>query len=165
MLLAVSTAGSAADYITDFDHEVDFSAVKTFTIRHSTMGIDQPETSNPIVIAGTSDVIRKALLARGLSETSTGADVLVDWQVLGQGMFVGPGGQARPTNYAQGGSPGTQPLTFVEATLVLDMTQQSSGLLVWRGVLRNKDRDAAAVARNLPGYARKLLAEYPRVKP
>jgi len=44
------------------------------------------------------------------------------------------------------------------------MTAASSGLLIWRGVLRNKDRDAGEVAKNLPGYAKKLLAGYPRVK-
>ena len=162
LLLVLPATGSSADYITDFDHEVDFATVRTFAIRGATMGIDRPETRNPIVITRTTDVIRAALVAHGLKETAENADVLVDWQVLGQGMFIGPGGQARPTNYGQSGGPGAQPLTFVEATLVLDVTQRSSGLLIWRGVLRNKDRDAAEVASNLPGYAKKLLGEYPR---
>lgn len=166
MLLALcATAGSAADYIVDRDHGVDFSTFRTFAIRNTTMGIDRPETMNPIVIAHTTGVIRAALVARGLREAAEGADLLVDWQVRGQGMFIGPGGQPRPTNYGQGGNhPGGQPLTFVEATLVLDMTAASSGLLIWRGVLRNKDRDAGEVAKNLPGYAKKLLAGYPRGK-
>jgi len=165
-LLAVfATAGSAADYIIDFDHEIDFSTIRTFAIRNTAMGIDRPETRNPIVITRTTDVIRAALVARGLQETTEGADLLIDWQVRGQGMFIAPGGQARPTGYGQGGNnPGGQPLTFVEATLVLDATARSSGLLIWRGVLRNKDHDAGEVAKNLPGYAKKLLAGYPRVK-
>ncbi len=155
----------AADQVIDFDHEIDFSTIRTFAIRNTAMGIDRPETRNPIVITRATEVIRTALTARGLQERAQGADILVDWQVRGQGMFIGPGGQARPTNYGQGGdNPGGQPLTFVEATLVLDMTQQSSGLLIWRGVLRNKDRDAGEVAKNLPGYAKKLLEGYPRGK-
>lgn len=166
MLLALcATAGSAADYIVDRDHEVDFSTFRTFAIRNTAMGIDRPETRNPIVMARTTEVIRAALVARGLRETAEGAELLVDWQVRGQGMFIGPGGQPRPTSYGQGGShPGGQPLTFIEATLVLDMTAASSGLLIWRGVLRNKDRDAGEVAKNLPGYAKKLLGDYPRGK-
>jgi hypothetical protein len=166
MLLAVySTASTAADYIVDFDHQVDFATIRTFAIRTTTMGIDRPETSNPILVTRTTEVIRAALTARGLREAAEGADILIDWQVRGQGMFIAPGGQARPTNYGQrGSSPGGQPLTFVETTLVLDMTAGSSGLLIWRGVLRNKDRDAGEVARNLPAYASKLLAGYPRGK-
>jgi hypothetical protein len=165
LLIVRTTTGSAADHIVDFDHDVDFATFKTFAIRGMAMGIERPETSNPIVITRTTDTIRAALAARGLREAMAGADLLIDWQVRGQGMFIGPGGQARPTSYGQGGSsPGGQPLTFVEATLVLDMTAAASGLLVWRGVLRNKDRDAGEVAKNLPGYAKKLLAGYPRRK-
>jgi hypothetical protein len=165
-LLALCAAtSSAADYIVDFDHEVDFATFRTFTIRDTRMGIDRPETSNSIVIGRTTDTIRTALAARGLRETTEGADLLVDWQVRGQGMFIGPGGQPRPTTYGQGGSnPGAQPLTFIETTVVLDMTAASSGLLVWRGVLRNKDRDAGEVAKNLPGYAKKLLTAYPKAR-
>lgn len=165
LLVLCAMSASAADYIVDRDQEVDFSTFSTFAIRNTTMGIDRPETSNPIVIARTTGEIRATLVARGLREATEGADLLVDWQVRGQGMFIGPGGQPRPTNYGQvGGNPGAQPLTFVEATLVLDMTAASSGLLIWRGVLRNKDRDAGEVAKNLPGYAKKLLAGYPRRK-
>jgi hypothetical protein len=165
LLVLCAMTSSAADYIVDRDQEVNFSTFSTFAIRNTTMGIDRPETRNPIVIARTTEQIRAVLVGRGLRETAEGADLVVDWQVRGQGMFIGPGGQPRPTNYGQVGSnPGAQPLTFVEATLVLDLTATSSGLLVWRGVLRNKDRDAGEVAKNLPGYAKKLLAGYPRKK-
>ncbi len=164
MVAAFICLPAFADQVVDFDHQIDFSTIRTFAIRNTAMGIDRPETSNSIVITHTTEVIRAALLARGLQETAQGADVLIDWQVRGQGMFIGPGGQARPTSYGQRGDPGGQPLTFIEATLVLDMTQQSSGLLVWRGVLRDKDRDAAEVAKNLSGYATRLLDGYPRRK-
>jgi len=117
-LLALCAAtSSAADYIVDFDHDVDFATFKTFAMRGMAMGIDRPETQNPIVITRTTELIRAALVARGLRETTEGADLFIDWQVRGQGMFIGPGGQPRPTNYGQGGAnPGGQPLTFVEAT-------------------------------------------------
>jgi hypothetical protein len=154
---------AAADFVVDFDHEYDFSAIHTFALRSLEMGIRRPETQNPIVTAQVTDAIRAALVARGLQEATAGADVVVDWQLRGQGMVIGPGGQARPTNYGQGGNePGSQPLTFVEATLVVDISEQHSGLLIWRGVLRNRDRDAGEVARNLSGYAKKLLDGYPR---
>lgn len=159
----------AADHVVDFDHDFDFSTIRTFAFRHTTMAIDRPETRNDIVVAGTTAAIRKALVARGLKEVTQDADVYVDWNVFGQAMLVGPGGQARPTGFGQGQRwsngvrDGQQP-TFIESTLVVDITAIRSGLLIYRGVHRNRDRDAAHTAKMLPEYAKKLLGAYPRAR-
>jgi hypothetical protein len=167
VLAALVCLPVAADQVVDFDHEFDFSTIKTYAFRNTTIGIDRPETHNDIVMSDTTGAIRAALNAHGLRETREGADVLIDWQVTGQGMIIGPGGQARPTGYGQGqrwsnGNRDGQPPTFIESLLVVDMTVRSSGLLVFRGVHRNRDRDAAAIAQALPAYARKLVEDYPR---
>lgn len=168
-VLSLLCVPALADQVVDFDHDFDFSAARTFAFRNASMRIDRPETRNDIVIAGTTEAIRKALLARGLKEVTAEPDLLVDWTVFGQGMLVGPGGQARPTGYGQGerwsnGMRDGQQPTFIESTLVVDLTARSSGLLVLRGVHRNRDRDAGHTAKMLPDYAKKLLAGYPRVK-
>jgi hypothetical protein len=168
-LAALLCRPALADQVVDFDHDFDFSTVRTFTFRSTTMGIDLPETRNDIVVSSTTQAIRKALLARGLQELAQDADVHVDWNVFDQAMLVGPGGQARPTGYGQGGRwsngmrDGQQP-TFIESTLVLDITASSSGLLIFRGVHRNRDQDAAYTAKMLPEYARKLVDGYPRAR-
>ena len=98
-----------------------------------------------------------------------GADILVDWTLTGQGMFINPWGRAVPTGMGHTGGPsggqGAAMESFIEAMLVVDMTDRASGLLIWRGVYREKQRDAVRIAQRLPDYAGKLLAGYPGKKP
>jgi hypothetical protein len=160
----------ADDHIVDLDRQFDFSALQTFSFGSTSIAIDRPEIRNPLIIERTTAAIRAALVARGLQETSTGADLKVDWALSGQGFHVNPWGRALPTNQRRGpGSPvgpgvGAATETFIEGLLVIDMTQASTGALLWRGVLRDKQDDAARLAQKLDGYARKLLADYPKQK-
>ena len=159
---------AAADQIVDFDHEFDFSAARTFTLRNTTMGIDRPETRNPIVLQKITDTVRAALTARGLKETDSGADLVVDWKVSGQRYAINQWGHAIPLDQVPGerrpppGNPwATLPESFVEGLLVVDLTARSSGLLVWRGVARNRDKSSSRLAQQLPVYTGKLVAGYP----
>jgi hypothetical protein len=164
LLLAVcAMASSAADHIIDFDRQVDFAGVKTFALRGANIILDRPEVRSTLVQEQITGAIRAALSARGLKEAQD-ADVIVDWTVRGQRFAVNEWGRAVPLdsgeqvfNHPWRGLPEA----FVEGTLVLDLTAKSSGLLVWRGVYRNNERDSARVAHRLPDYAKKLLAEYP----
>ena len=50
---SADAAPPLADQIVDFDHEFDFSTVRTFAFRNTTMGIDRPENSNPSSCRGS----------------------------------------------------------------------------------------------------------------
>jgi hypothetical protein len=167
-LAALLCLPAAADHVVDFDHEFDFSTVRTFAIRQTTMGIDRPEISNPLVLQGITDAIRKALAARGLKEASGGADVIVDWRVSGQRYAINQWGHAIPLDEVPGerrpprGNPWSGlPESFVEGSLVVDLTARSSDLLVWRGVHRQRENGSGRLAQQLPTYAGKLLAAFP----
>jgi hypothetical protein len=171
LLLAMSPALFAASHIVDFDREVDFTTVKTFTLRGAEFLIDRPEIRSPLVAGQVTAAIRAALLARGLRETAQDADVLVDWSVRGQRFAINEWGRAIPLDNSASGwrlPPGNPwrdlPESFVEGVLVLDLTARSSGLLVWRGVYRDNERDSARVGQRLPDYARQLFVKYPPVK-
>jgi len=168
-LLLISPVLVAGDHVVDYDRTVDFSGIKTFAIRNSRVGIDRPEIRNSLVTDRANGAIRSALLARGLREVEQGADILVDWTLTGQGMFINPWGRAVPTGMGHTGGPsggqGAAMESFIEAMLVVDMTDHVSGLLIWRGVYREKQRDAVRIAQRLPDYAGKLLAGYPGKKP
>jgi hypothetical protein len=163
----------ADDHIVQFDRTVDFSIIRTFTFRGTTIASDRPELNNPLVLSKVTDTIRTLLTAKGLRETPDRPDVVVEFTVTGQDYSVGPFGRASRIEGGRGGRGGSrrggdpqsaQPVAFIEGVLVLDVIDRESGLLVWRGVYRDSERDNARFARKLPDDARKLLSEYPPKK-
>lgn len=171
LLTVVAPTLQAADFIVDLDRQVDFSAVKTFALRRTTFQLNRPEISSSLVQANITNAVRAALVARGLTETSGNADVVVDWTVGGQRFAINEWGNAIPLDEVPGGRrlpPGNPwrglPESFVEGMLVVDLTAQSTGLLIWRGVYRNRESGSGQYAHQLPAYATKLLASYPRGK-
>jgi hypothetical protein len=171
LVIAVfSPALMADDHIVDFDRQVDFSAIRTFAFRSTSVTVNRPELRNQVVIDGTTAFIRSVLISRGLKESSDNPDVLVDWEVFGQGFAVNEWGRAiatevRPRDrFQNGNAQGGAQDTFIEGVLVLDMTARSSGLLIWRGVYRDNENNSAKLAMNLQANAKKLLARYPGKK-
>lgn len=169
LVLALASPATASDHIIDFDHQVDFSAVRTFAMRGMAIRIDRPEVNSPLVQDRINASVRTALVARGLREVSGDADVIVDWTVSGQRFAINEWGHAIPLDDVPGerrappGNPWRDlPESFVDGVLVVDLTAQASGLLVWRGVLRNRERGSARLAHSLPDHARRLLAGYPK---
>jgi hypothetical protein len=167
-LAALVCLPAAADQVVDFDHDFDFSTARTFAIRRTAVGIDRPELNNPIVQQGVTNALRAALAARGLKEAASGPDVIVDWTLSGQRYAINEWGHAIPLDQVRGerrpppGNPwSTLPESFVEGALVVDLTAESSGLLVWRGVCRNKEKSSGRLAQQLPAYVKKLLSGYP----
>jgi hypothetical protein len=171
VLLLWASAPAAGDYVVDYDREQDFRSFRTFTLRGANIAIDRPEIDNPLITQRTTAAVRAALVARGLREVLEEADLRVDWSVRGQSFFVNEWGHAIPLFDGENRTPwqprrgrGGGPDSFTEGTLVIDMTQASTGLLVWRGVHREKQREVAGIADKLPAWARKMLARYPVAK-
>jgi len=166
LLLPAAVAG-AADQLVDFDHQIDFSAVHTFSMRGTVIHSDRPEIHSTLVAEEVTASIRAALTARGLREIPQDADVSVDWSAGGQRFTINEWGHAIALDEEPGGMPvprgnpwRNNPESFVEGLLVVDLTAKS-GLLVWRGVYRNREHDSARLAHQLSGYAQHLLAAYP----
>jgi Domain of unknown function (DUF4136) len=158
----------AADHIIDFDHQVDFAAFRTFAVRGAAIRLDRPEVNSPLVRQGITNTIRAALTARGLKQAGADPDVIVDWWVGGQRFTINEWGNAIPLDEASDGMPvprgnpwRNQPEAFVQGVLVVDLTDPASGLLIWRGVYRNRESGSGQLAHRLPDYARKLLSAYP----
>jgi hypothetical protein len=167
-LLLAAPSLPAADHVVDADRTVDFTAMHTFSMRATTVLLKRPEVDSPLVHRELTAAIRALLVAKGLREVEQGADLVVDWTLLGQRMAINEWGHAVPLEVMRGGRqvPADHPWrnlpeAFVEGTLVLDLVQQSSGLLVWRGVYRNNERDSARFGHNVAAYPKALLAEFP----
>jgi hypothetical protein len=109
-----------------------------------------------------------SLVARGLKETATAPDLLVDFRITGsdisttqRGMSIGgPGFRGRPM-----ASSGPQPLRFTEGTLVIDLSRAAAPTPIWRGVYRDDESTGSKLVEKLPADAKKLLERYPPPKP
>jgi len=166
LLMASAAPAGAADQVVDFDRQIDFSAVRTFSMHGSAIHSDRPEIRSTLVVDGVAASIRAALVSHGLREVADNADVSVDWSAGGQRFTINEWGNAIPLDEEPGGMPvprgnpwRNNPESFVDGLLVVDLTR--SGQLVWRGVYRSREQSSGNLAHQLPDYARRLLASYP----
>jgi Domain of unknown function (DUF4136) len=129
----------------DFDHHTDFSTIKTFALHEGKVNSPRPELNNALVLGKIGDAIRSALVAKGLKETKSNPDVLVDYGITGEDFSETRGG----------------PAAFSQGTLVIDLVKRDPKILVWRGVYRDNEKNNAKLAQKLPDDVKKTLAQYP----
>jgi hypothetical protein len=154
LILAIAiTPVFAADYRhIDFDDKIDFTKFNTFALREGRIHTNAPEVSNPFVRMAIADAIRTGLTAKGLSEARTQAGLIASYEI---GTITGRGLDPRTE---RGSRP--QDFQYVDATVVVDL-EAGPGNLVWRGVYRDDERNAAKFAGRLTEHIKKLLNEYP----
>ena len=170
-LMLCSALFLADDHNVDFDKATDFSKFKSFTIREGKINSGRPQLNNSLVIRKIGDAIRTALTSRGLTETSTKPDVIVEFSGSGLEYAVGPGGRANVVGESRGDRGGRggrgergQPVDFSEGTLVIDVNTAQPAALIWRGVYHDNEKNSSKLARKFPDDAKKLLSEYPGKK-
>ena len=156
-LLLLSTSAHADDHNINFDKSVDFSAFKSFAVRHTTITSGSPELNNPLFGKQVADATRAALKAKGLVETSDQPDLFVDCSVTGLDYVLGSVGVPRPQPL---GTP-VGNVAFTDGTVVIDLTGRTQSALVWRGIYHRPKSTAAKLAEYLPSTPQRLIAEYP----
>jgi Domain of unknown function (DUF4136) len=131
IVLISATLALAQDVQTDYDHHVDFSQYKTYSWA-------KVETSNSIWDGRVKDAVNKELQSKGLTEAPSGGDIAV--------VAVGTT-REKPTleTYYSGGFGGwgwrgfggdtatTTVENYKEGTLVVDMFDNNTRKLLWRG--------------------------------
>ena len=145
LLLTLSL--SADDHNVQFDKYSDFSMLKTFALNEGKISSPKPELNNSLIVQNVGDAIRTQLLQKGLKETETSnyADITVDYRISSIDYAAQRGG---PPSYSEG-------------TLVVDIMNRKLGILVWRGVYRDDERNVFKLIRKLPEDVRRLFSEYP----
>ena len=162
----------ADDQHVETDRKFDFSKLTTYQLRPGRIDSGRTELNNAIVMEKISEAIRKELSSRGLKETATQPDVLVEFAAAGLDYNIGPGGIANAIDASRGQSLGRGargpdntgergPVDFSEGTLVIDISSRSPGSLIWRGVYRDHEKNSAKLGQNFPADVRKLFAQYP----
>lgn len=155
----------ADDRSVTFDRRVDFSTFKTFMLHETKVTSSRPELNNTLFVKQIGEAIRVELTAKGLKETTDTADIVVDSSITGVDYSIGPFGRPNAIGPARGRSTvRSDPVSFTEGTLVIDLTKGDPRTSVWHGVYRRERDSAKNLAQKFPGYAKKLLSEYPPKK-
>jgi hypothetical protein len=162
---------SSVSVTTDYDHEANFAALKTFewmTVSKDVLSANASTNmfQNSLVDKRFRTAVKSELEAKGLSENSTNPDFLVMYH-------TGTQEKVNVTNYGYGygrwggygyGGGGVDVQQYTQGTIILDFVDSKTKQLVWRGVatgaLADKP-DPKTVEERLTGIVQQLLANYP----
>ena len=163
-IVALSSASLVADdYIVLLDDDVDFSTLRTFTVRDVNVTSQHPALGSPILKNQLRDAALAALTERGLRAASNQPALIVDCSVRGVNFTVDRTGRPVEQRNTRGDRR-RKPRDFTEGTLVIDVTRADTRELVWRGVYHDTEQDPSRIAAALPAHAAKLLSRFPRPK-
>jgi hypothetical protein len=133
LFLLWAAALHADDRRVDFDIYSDFSAFKTFAVGAGKVNSPKPELNNPLILQKIGDAVRARLAAKGLKETSTRPDIVASYYISSMDYSAQRGGSASHT----------------EGTIVVDLVDPNSGILLWRGVYRDQEKNAIKLAQKI----------------
>ena len=87
----LASAALADDHHVESDRNCDCSKLKTFQLRPGTIDSGRAERNNSLVLEKISDALRSELSCRGLKETTTQPDVIVEFPAAGLDYNIGSG--------------------------------------------------------------------------
>jgi hypothetical protein len=173
--LLVASLAPAQDVGYNFDQQADFTKYRTY----KWVAVKGAEAPNELVAKQITDAIDRQLATKGLTKTdSDTADLYVAYQVAvdqekqlttwNTGYAMGPGWGGRYYGgYYGGGTTTATTSTINVGTLALDMYDNATKQLVWRG-MASKQLDPKAKPekrqKNLDKAMQKLLKNYPPKK-
>ena len=158
-----STSIVADDYVVLMDDDVDFSILRTFTVRDVNVTSQHPALGSPILKNQLRDAALAALTERGLRAASNQPALIVDCSLRGVNFTVDRTGRPVEQRNTRGDRR-RKPRDFTEGTLVIDVTRADTRELVWRGVYHDSEPDPSKVAAAIPAHAAKLLSRFPKQK-
>lgn len=150
LALVSGVTTQAQSVTTDYDHKADFSKYHTYSFY-------KVETHNPLNVQRVKDAVNKELSGKNMQEVPDGGDVAITaigstkneqeystfYSGLGTGGY-GWGGWGGWGGRWGGGGSGLTTTTQQQipvGTLVLDMYDQGTHQLVWRGTARTELSD------------------------
>lgn len=169
LALTLSLAGAsaiAAETKVDYDHKVDFSKFRTFTLKAGT------PAATPFGQQRLEESITAALTGKGWSKAAEGTgDIIVvthvehSTQKVADVSTFGYGGY--PGWYGWGGAYGSSTVSVREipmGTLIMDMVDGSTNILVWRGIASDTLSDNAdKMKKKVDKALAKMLKTFPPV--
>lgn len=139
LILSLSTGCSSMRVITDWDDSVDFSTFETFKYRPSDTSLAD---SQPLVDQRIVAAITREMTAAGFTEVDSGADLFVTYyassthSVVFNTTHLGYGTRRRGWRGGISHST-TTARAFEEGTVVIDVWDNASDELLWRGAIEH----------------------------
>jgi hypothetical protein len=169
LVLLLPTLALAQKTSVDYAKGVDFSTLKTYSLKDGTKAGD-PLVDNRIVAA-----IETELAAKGLTKNNTAPDIAVVYHVAfdkQQDMTAyssGWGGGYGAYGYRYGGGWNSTTTSIrvneiLVGTLIIDIADTTKKEVVWRGMgVKEVDTQAKADKRdkNISGAVKKILKDFP----
>ena len=160
-LLLTASAAFAIKVKTDYDHGASFKNYRTYSWT-------SVKTANSIWDGRVKDAVNSALTAKGLTEVPSGGDIAVaavestrNQQTL-QTFYNGMGGGWRWRGVGGFGQSTTTVENYKVGTLVVDLFDENSKKLVWRGVASDTVSDKADKnTKNLEKGVQKMFQHFP----
>ena len=167
--LMTLTACSSMSVQTDYAVEADFSQFETFRYQASDRSV---ATVAPLADERIVAAIRREMIASGLTESESDADVIVtyyatvDEQLQFSTVYTGVNAWGRRGWGGMGvSSASTRATTFQEGTLVIDIIDAETKNLVWRGIgqkVVDQTQDSPEkIQEKLDQIINKIMASFP----
>ncbi len=159
LLPALPVVALAQKVNIEFDHSMEFSSVKTFELQPGTINSKAPALNNDIVRKNIENDIRRWLTQRGLTETSSQPDVVVNFS-------LGSANRREVERYpARWGGWGRRVVVpYTEGTLTIDMRDPRRKELVWRAVAVSDNKDPNKIAAKMDEIVKKAFENFPPKK-
>jgi|SRR5581483_697356 len=144
----------------EFDQSMEFASLKTFNLQTGQIRAKDPSLNNDIVRKNLETAIRKKLTEKGLTESPSGADVNVSFN-------LGSANRTERERYPAGWrGRGARPVAYryTEGTLTIDMRDPRRHELVWRAVAVSDEHDPNKVQSKLDSMVKKSFDKYPPKK-
>ena len=159
LLILFAGAAFAQKVTMEFDQDADFTKFKTFFMNPGQLNSKNAALNNDIIRKKISDDIRQQLLAKGLTEVTSGArDLNVRFSMGSSRRKEVDVYPARWYGYRRVVS------GYTEGTLILDLRDTSKQALIWRAIAVEDKSDAAHVEGKLDDMVKKSFEQYPPKK-
>ena len=161
--------------VTDFDRSADFTRYKTFAWGKPEVDVENPVYDSDLI----NDKIRQAVEAefakRGIVKSHRNPDFIVRYHTYTEEKESRTGGHPYSYRYHPFGyypfaygygypyywmSP-PQVREFTEGTLILDIFDNRSDELVWRGAVRGNVEDVAGLRKQIGKGIKAIMKKYP----
>ncbi len=173
VLLFVGLAGCA---VTDYDHTVDFSRYKTFAWGESNVDVSHPLYDGDLIHNRIRRAVEEEFFKRGIVKTHSNPDFIVQYHTYTEekrrpsgvypyyypyGFRYYPFGFGWFPYYWMPPPPPPVQHEYTEGTLVLDIIDNDTQELVWRGSVTGNVENVAALRKQIEKGIRAIMKKYP----
>jgi hypothetical protein len=160
LVVLVGPSAFAQKISTEFDQAVDFSQFKTFVVRDGQLNSRSPALNSELTKKRVETEIERALTARGLTKVTGRSDLNVFFTF---GSLRRVETETYPAGWRGLGTRVAR-VPYSEGTLVIDLRDQTTRSLVWRGIATEQDPNPAKLSDKLDNMVKKAIARYPPKK-